>query len=506
MTSEKDLQNAGAWIQKHAKVLIIVLFGYLLIGTPIGASLVGLGTVNPGFPGAQAACYGVNFKDFGTDWTGTNKLHAISDAETTLASQGNNRISWGAGTGPTAMTCVLDYPYTLAQQMAQRQIATEIQGQIPLASFNYQNSTPLTLSSVPNWDQGEILQYWNVQPTSQVNQTLSNGTILNTVTYTETSQSLLLIPGNFYLDLYIPPSQYNPGTDSGWQEGTWSQVDFWYVLYWYEWLNAYGPVLKSSETPPQIPANALNRQEQFNLRGGFPIAGWIQGYQIPFQTQSGTIYDAVTATPASGGSTQAPIPASTKNNIMAQVQLSPSLTGRQVVLYTQPGDSYSLPLWTLPSGSIDNASEFASAQGLSQSPDFQTVLPSEYFKIGVQTLGTVPEGNFFTGYTIYYPSVQYLMRFIFGVYGVHTFVWDVQTASNLGYNATPNYLVPPAQWETRTVISATTPGLFTGLLDWFANPLNALQFYFVLIIIVILVVTVLNPGMWAAILHNKKED
>jgi hypothetical protein len=502
---DKELQNVGTWIQKHAKYLVIVLFVYLLAGTPLGMTL--LGTVNPGFPGAYSACYGVNFKDFGSDWTGTNTLYRVQDAQTndlvshSAFTQGDH-VYWGAGNGPESMTVVHDF--NSPTRTTEQQLATETQTNIPLASFNYQNSTPLTFSNVQSWDQGELLQYWNVQATAPTNQTLSNGTILSSVTYTATSQSLLLIPGNFYLSVYIPSGQKSAGTDSGWQEGTWSQVDFWYVIYWYEWLNAYGSVLQANEAPPNIPTNALNRQSQFNLRGGFPLAGWIQGYQAPITTKTGIVYDLYqfqlkgNRDETLAGSQ---IATNTLNNILAQIQLSPSLTGRQVTLYTQPGDSYSLPLYTLPSGPIDSQ-----AQGLLNSPDFQTTLPAEYFKIGVQTLGTYPDGNIASGWTIYYPTVDYLLRFIFGVYGVHTFVWTIQTAINLGYNATANYQAPPAQWQNRTIITATTAGFLSGFGDWFSNPLNTLQFYFIIIVIVLLIVTVFNPGVWSTVLSRRKKD
>jgi len=503
MNFEKEMENAGTWVKKHAKYLVILAFAYLLVATPFGMSILGI--VNPGFPGAYANCYGVNFKDFGTDWKGTNTIHALQNAETSLTNHSafaaSDNVYWGAGSGPGSMTLVHDYNYIGLEAGGEQQLATEVQSNIPLASFNYQNSTPLGLTNVATWDQGEVLQYWNVQASTPVNSTLSNGTIISSVTYTATSQSLLLIPGNFYLSVYIPSSRHQSGTGSGWQEGTWNQIDFWYVLYWYEWLNAFGPVLQANEAPPNIPANALNRQDQFNLRGGYPITGWIQGYTVPYQTSSGTVYDAVSATPTSGSSTQNPIPASTRQNIMAQIQLSPSLSGRQVQLYTQPGDQYQLPTYTLPSGPID-----ANAQGLLNSPDFQTILPAEYFKIGVQTMGTYTEGNVLSGYTVYYPTVDYLLRFIFGVYGVHTFVWTVQTALSLGYNATSNYQAPPAQWQNRTIITASTAGFLSGLTSWFSNPLNALQFYVIIIVIALLLVTVFNPGVWSSILNRRKEN
>lgn len=197
MSFEKEIGNVGTWIQKHAKYLVVLLFVYLLIWTPFGRTLLGI--VNPGFPGAIASCYGVNFKDFGSDWTGINTIHAVNDSESTLVSHSglasSDRVYWGAGSGPGAMTIVHDSTALGTLAGKENQIATEIQSNIPLAAFNYQNSTPLTLTNVAAWDQGEVLQYWNVQASTPINQTLTNGTIISSVTYTATSQSLLLIPG-----------------------------------------------------------------------------------------------------------------------------------------------------------------------------------------------------------------------------------------------------------------------------------------------------------------------
>jgi hypothetical protein len=504
---EKEYEHGKTWVKKHLKWIVALGFMTLLLWSPLGLSLLNI--VNPGFPGAMTACYGVNFKDFGTDWSGTNTIHLVNNSETTLVSHtgyvlgfqtSQDRVYWGAGTGPASMT-VEHWHGEFTEPDKEQQLSTEVQTNIPLADFNYQNSTPLQFSNASTWDQGQLLQYWNTQANT-VNTTLSNGTIIMSTTYNETSQSLLLIPGNFHLDVYIPSSNHDADTMSGWQEGTWNQVDFWYTVYWYEWLNAYGPVLQQNEKAPPIPANALNRQDKFNLVGGFPIQGWIQGLVSPYPTSSGTINDAFSATPAKGGSTGTPIPASTVQNLKAQMQMQPGLTGQPVTLYTQPSDQYVLPTYTLPSGPLDSNT---TAQGLLKSPDFQTVLPAEYFKIGVQTLGTYSEGNAIQGWTVYYPTVDYLLRFIFGVYGVHTYIWTVSTAISQGYNATQNYQVPPAQWEDRTTITATKGGALQMFTDWFSNPLNALQFYFMVIVVVLILVTVLNPGVWSNVLGRRKE-
>jgi hypothetical protein len=502
---EKEYQHGKTWIKKHVKWIVALGFIGLLLWSPFGLSLLNI--VNPGFPGAMANCYGVNFKDFGSDWSGTNTIHAVSSAESTLASHtgyflglqtSQDRVYWGAGSGPSSMT-VEHWHGELAEPDKEQQLATEVQTNIPLADFNYQNSTPLVFSNASTWDQGELLQYWNVQ-SNTVNTTLANGTKLMTTTCNATSQDLLLVPGNFYLSVYIPSSNHDADSMSGWQEGTWNQVDFWYVIYWYEWLNAYGPVVQQNEVAPPIPANALNRQDQFNLRGGFPIQGWIQGYSSPIQTKTGTVVDPYQWKDQNGDSYGASqFSGSTLQNLMSQMQLSPSLTGRPVTLYTQPSDQYTLPTYNLPSGPLDSNT---TAQGLINSPDFQTVLPAEYFKIGVNTLGTYSEGNAYSGWTVYYPTVDYLLRFIFGVYGTHTYIWTVSTALSQGYNATANYQAPPAQWENRTDIIATKGGAIQGFTDWFNNPLNDMLFIAVVIIIVVLII---NPTALVSIFKSTRK-
>jgi hypothetical protein len=497
---DKDLGNAETWIKKNAKYLVIVAVVYLLIGTPVGMSLLGI--VNPGFPGAEVATYGVNFRDFGSDWTGTNTIHVAGNGENTLvshsAAMASDRVYWG-DTSADSMTVVHDAEALNAQFAwitTQNQLETDVQSPVPLANYNYQNSTPLTISNALSWDQGEVIPYWN--PTgivSNVTTTLPNGTQLNTVTYSGIEQSLLLIPGNFFLSINIPSGQYAANTGSGWQEGSWASVDFWYEVYWYNWLNAYTSVLEQNAGAPPV-QNA--RAQQFNLQGGFPIQGWVQQYTSPMngidisQVIVGNKDKTTTNLTATG------VSLTTLANIEAQISLSPQYNGKSVVLYTAAGDNYSLPTPNLPLGTID-----AQAQGLMHSPDIQTVLPAEFFKIHINNIGTYVDGNWAAGWTVYYPAVSYLIRFIFAVYGTQPFVWTVQTALGLGYNATANYQVPPAQWQTPNIISATAAGLFTGFLDWWSNPFNDLQFYFIVIVIVLLVITIFNPGVWASILHKK---
>lgn len=506
MSIEKEIGNAGTWIKKHAKILVVLAFVYLLFASPIGMTIIErMGIVNPGFPGAEVACYGVNFEDF-SGWTGTNVVHVAGNGETTLVSHSANgglssdRIYWG-DCSPTSLTIVHDFDQW-SYPTTENQLETDVQSPIPLADYNYQNSTPLTIANGLSWDQGEELSYWN--PTGVVSNTtttLTNGTKINTVTYSGTEQDLLLIPGNFWLDITIPSGRYDANTGSGWQEGSWANIDFWYEVYWYNWLNAYTSVLEQNAGSPPLPSGSNARAQQFNYVGGFPIQGWIQQYQslmngidisqIMVGNKDGTLTN-LTATGVS---------LTTLANIEAQISLAPQFNGQSIPLYTNASDQYVLPTPNLPVGTIDSE-----AQGLMHSPDIQTVLPAEFFKIHINNIGTHTDGNILSGWTVYYPAVSYLIRFIFAVYGTQPFVWTVQTALNLGYNATANYQVPPAQWTNKETVTATQAGFLTGLTDWFSNPLNDLQFYIIVIIIVLLIVTVLNPRVWTNLSKRRKEE
>lgn len=495
MRVDKELENVGTWIQKHAKYLIVILFVFLLLETPLGNSMLGI--VNPGFPGAHCAFYGVTFKDFGSDWNGINVLHVAGSGETTLASwdswYAHDRVYWDAES-PSAGSVARDDSGTKRYP----ELETRVESTIPVADFNYQNSTPLIVNDTARWDQGNMLYFQTIQ-----NTTSADG---KTVTYTWRSTDILLIPGNFHINIDLTGSQSEAGTGSGWTEGSWNTVELWYAIYWQEWLNAFSQSDFTSNE--NIPDYLLSRTGQFNIRGGFPIAGWVQNYEIPMQTSYGTVGNIYTFTTSDSQSTIAgsQLSLSTLSNILTNIHLDPDLEGNFVDLFTQASDQYSLPIYGLPAGNASLNS--VQTAGLNHNPDPQTLLPTEYFKITIPNLGTYAEpiGWYgISGWRVYYPAVSYLMRFIFGVYGTHTYVWTVSTAAGEGYNATQNYEVPPAQWQSKTVDIATSPGLITAFADWFLNPLNALQFYFIIIVIALLIVTILNPGVWSVIFHRRQD-
>lgn len=521
-----NLDNLGKNISKNKKLVVLLLIGILVFF--LGSTATGsihLNIVNPGFEGAKVNCYGVVIKSSGatTGWSGLNSIHFVGDNEIPIASAGILKPSesyyWGPSSGASQFTIQhFAYKYYTYSPtvLTEHQLSTEVESNIQLQDFNYQNSTPLAIPETNDPTLADYIQYWHLSANSAItssNSTNSTGyittTITNSTTYTLTKQNILLVPGNFHLDVWLVPSQDNSNTGSGWEEGTFSNLELWYTLYWYDWLNSLGPVIGKDPDPPTIPDGAINRESLFKVRGGVPISAWIQNYYMPITTDSGQSYDLLkvqTSDKLTLAGSQLPADVLSSLKAMVQNGMTPSLGGRYLDLYTEPSDQFGY-VNLQPS----NISAAALANADSPVPDSQTQLPNQYFKIGVQGLGTVTvaHGIFGAGpYTVYYPEVSYLIRVIMAVYGTHTYVWTVKTATEQGYNTVttlPNGTqVVTSGWENRT-IQATTGG---GGLVWptfdlgsFLSPAN-LEFLLILGAIVLLAVTVFNPGVWANILNR----
>lgn len=490
---EKEFENAGKWVQKYAKVLLIVAILTLFIGT--GSGLIPLETsnyMNPGFEGAKVNTYGVNVLYQGTGWNGTNTLHIIGNEQNgiPLAQGPGQSIGWASSSYASQTLQRILYD---GSPVVTGQLATEVESNPILQNFNFNNSSPLAIPGTGDPTLADYIQYWQI----------SNTTTITGNTFTLTKQDFLLVPADFHLTVWIPTGK-DSTTGSGWQESGWANMEFWYAIYWYDWLNSLGQVIQNDPNPPQVPTGAVNYNSLFTLRGGFPIAAWIQSYQIPFQTGNGQILDALTVKTSDNPDQQIAslsLDANTLHNVIASVSLDPDLQGRTLPLYTQPSDIYT-PISTMYSPSFQsNLTQF----GITAAPNANTQPPLQYFKITVTAMSTYTkaDGWFGTGpYHVYYPAANYLIRLIMGVYGTHTYVWTVQTATQQGY-ISPNGTFG---WVDRTVQTVTGGSGISFNFDWGSlfSPLN-FEFFAILAVIVVLAVTVFNPGVWANIFHKQKD-
>jgi hypothetical protein len=516
-------EQALKYVSTHKKTVAVVPLAFIILFGATAYGLNALNIVNPGVEGAKSGCWGVNILNSQYHpQAGFNTIHFVGANENPIAYSGATGWSltggpsqlgeayvWGPGTGVSQMTVqhFKKQYYASGTTIQENQISTDVESNIQLQDFNYvKNSIPLN-QSVTSSDPTQVryLQYWTLVPTNNPD---------GTITYNYTTKDILLVPGDFHLEVFIPPSTDYANTGSGWEEGTWSNINLWYTLYWYDWLNSLGQVgardyLSNQFIPPDIPANALNRTQLFNYRGGYPISAWIQDYYMLFQSKTGQVYDMLKVNVASSNDhsstaysaypgTDSEIPSDVYGTLVGMVTngFQPSLRGHYLDLYTQPNETFNY-VNLAPSNATDVGTSRAAFL------DAETQPPQQYFKIGVLGFGTVwrATGWFGSGpFKVYYPSVNYLVRVIMGVYGSHTLVWTTSTASSLGYTG----------WQDRTVvITVGGSGINWPSYNWadLFSPLN-LEFFAIALIAIVILVTIFNPGVWASIFsgRNKAES
>jgi len=478
-TISKQTENLSKFISKHKLFFAGFSLGILVLFFAVSAGLGGLSLTNvynPGFEGAKVACYGVNF--LSGYQSGLNTVYQIGSQNLGInyplvwsgsQSSPSSLAYWGAGTSPSQQILVNNKNPTNVPiaPKGENQLATVVESNIQLQGLTA-TGAPVTGD---NSSSAQYIQTWH----------LSSSTNNGVTTYNITKEDVLLSQADFHIDIYIPSSQANAGTGSGWQEGTWTNLQLWYEIYWYDWLNSLGNSAAMTIDPTvQQNLAALNmagvsgandsnlRSNQFSLRGGYPIAAWVQQATMPIQTASGIVQDLLNVTSVNSKSGQivylagSQVSASTLAGITGNVQLSPAKQGNYIDLFTQPSDQYQLPTAQVSTSDLQNA---ASSHAL----DAQTQVPNEFFKIGINSFGTYVSGDWWNGYTVYYPAVAYTLHAVFAVYGTHTYLWTTQTAAQNNYSG----------WTDHTTTAVVTSGVGTGIANflngignWFSNLLS----------------------------------
>lgn len=475
--------------------------------------------LNPGFEGAKVACYGVAFTSGYTMGlntvyaTGTMPYSPNNPLAYSLGGDGpngySNEVYWGSGTESqgSAQTIVQNQwervysviPVTWNTVIDQQMLETRVESNIQLQGLNAQgyltgtNTLGQTVASngVPTLpalgtsnSAVQEIQIWNVQPI------VANGIVTG---YNMTKQDIILAQADFYIDVYVVPSQTNHDNHaSGWEEGTFSGVELWYKLDWYQFGNSLGQVIANDPTAANNLAmlnaqytgiNATEGTPAFVIGGGVPITAWIQQATIPVQTSSGVVYDLISlasskdTTPLAIDSVNG-MQSGTRNTIMAMKNsLSPTNVGNYLDLYSSASDILSSTNANL---SPNNAAQYVFDASTEYSP--------QYFKIAVQGFGAVAQSSGFTlspDWTVYYPSISFLVHTVWAIYGTHTYLWTVQSASQNNYTG----------YIPQTTSSVFTPGAFNGIGGIFAGLAafltNPFGFLITLAIIAVIIVIIL---------------
>jgi len=295
----------------------------------------------------------------------------------------------------------------------------------------------------------------------------------NTITWKH--YEAYVVPVDFVIELSVRPVQ-------DLSVGDFQNLDLWFVIDTVTWINAFASdqyaLLK--ENPPE---NATI--SAYNYRGGFPIWAWVGAWQ-PWQVSGRDDNPDKWYDPADLSSEE-------RSELEQHLQLMPSYGGSEVTLYTEPGYIYTRTFAADIIKNPDMLKQMIASQipGLPDPRFAQTV----YFPLTLINYGALKrEGGWWVTYwhKEYYPTSYLRVRALYAIYGEWVYAWTQQEAEKQDY-----------QWENRSSTVTGSQSMWDkflgGLGSWFANPLNQLWLFFAIIVVVILVVTVLNPGIWVAV-------
>ena len=274
-------------IQKNPLTIIILV---LLFVALVGSGILRLGTISPGFEGAKCYFYGSHFpRSSWTSYAGTDVLHKYQDAESYLvkritgegAGTRTNTVSWSSYATPNdaGMRFESRLHYLMGGQdevSCKPDLGIHVESNIQLEDINRQGD-PLGWN-ISDPSSGQRIEYWSK---TAVKEETADKVLYH---YTLTKESFIVCPAEFWVGFYLVPSQGNTGgTGSGWREGEWQGIVVWFMLDFTTWDNAYkdpwldDPKVNVFDSPHN--GTVLNQQRTADYRGGFPIAGWIQGWE-----------------------------------------------------------------------------------------------------------------------------------------------------------------------------------------------------------------------------------
>ena len=498
------------FLKKNKKLIALILFVLLCA---VYAETFNLGTISPGFEGAKCHFYGVMFR-FNPDWEGTYKLHRYQDAEDPLVYHEDgswehtvsNRIYWttvatpnDAGIGWRIEEKVYGSTVYTKEYPA---LGIHVESNIQLEDLTRQGD-PL------HWNDtdplaGRRIEYWSKR-IEKVQETEDKVVYR----YVVEKESFLLAPAEFWIGFYLVPSQTDTGdTGSGWREGEWQNIVCWFRLDFQVWDNAYkDPWLddpKQNVFTSEYEGVITSRERTYDYRGGFPIAGWIQGWEKAgwqkMAWEEGAVNNPEATNPiwlqTRGRENEIYTPeqlADLKDKLMAKVQFAPSLIGQFISLYDEPSEKfqYETPVRCYESKDFSNVETLVNYV---KTPDSR-MKKTMYFPINILNFGTYADGDWLSGWRIFYPSAYFRIRIIYGVYGKFKYLWTEEVKKD------PNIKYPDEiERHGTTVIHTRGVGSwFSGIIDWFSNPFNQLWLLFFTLVVVVIIVSIFSPGVWTAL-------
>jgi len=494
---------------RAAMVLIIILGGAFFV-SQAGPFMMGI--PNEGFEGAKCNFYGLYFPSGSWgQFQGTDTLHRYQDAESALLTwNGVPSVTWTSLAVPNdaGINALKSPPWPTAKP----DLKIHVESNLQLEEITRQGD-PLGWNMTNPMDTQRI-EYTLTRYTkiSEGKDAIGNTVVIYNVT--QEKESFILSPVEFWVGFYLVPAQEKAGTGSTWREGEYQNIVAWFMLDFNVWDNAYeNEWTKSPDGNAYVTlfnGSIFNQKRTYEYRGGFPIAGWIQGWEKAGWTSTNSQQDGpVWADRRGGGGTQPSVDTSPatytadqlaelKNELMAKVKFSPDLVGQMISLYDAPEVKFEYKSDLQP-----NFQDLNGTTADVKTPD-STMHKVMYFPINIDNFGTLVKGDWWHGWNVWYPSAYFRIRMIYGVYGTFTYLWTEEVTKPFDQGG----LEFPEEVEREQTTVIHTEGVaswFEGLTDWLTNPMTLMWTFFIIIVIVILFVTIFNPGIWAMIFAGRRK-
>jgi len=506
---EETIRKSWRQIRSRKGLAIIMVAIILFVGVPYILSIP-----NEGFEGGKCKFYGLYFPSGSwAQFQGTDTLHRYQDAESSLLTwNGIPYMTWTSLATPNDAGINslkgLD-ALSLAARTAKPDIKIHVESNLQLEDITRQGD-PLGWNVTNPMDERRI-EYVSSHYTkvSEVNDTATGKTII-TYKVTQTKESFILSPVEFWVGFYLVPAQEKAGTGSTWREGEYQNIVAWFMLDFNVWDNAYADVwTKSPDGNAYVTlfnGSISGQQRTYEYRGGFPLAGWIQGWEKAGWTSTMSQEDSpVWATRESNKDSEKTYTADQlqelKNELMSKVKFSPDLVGQMISLYDAPEVKFEYKSdFQQPNFQDANATYTNDVK----TPD-STMHKVMYFPINIDNFGTLVKGDWWNGWYVYYPSAYFRIRMIYGVYGTFTYLWTEQVTKPFDQGG----LDFPKEIErvnTTIIYHEGFGSNFQWVTDWFTNPMTLMWTFFILIVIVLGLMTVFNPGIWTMIFAGRKKS
>jgi len=441
----------------------------------------------PGFEGAKCKFVGAVPLGWPNDWQGVGEYHPLGRGSVIV--QHESYGSWDKvyfmNSDPYNTLIAWDYHELGREGEDQIKMLIETQRDVALENLNYMGD-PI------DWNETQQLEVIQYQPLGPEYRQLEKTVVGNEVHYNLTKVSILLVPAEIHIAISIPPSHGNSYHWSGWQEGDWEEIELWFELDFTTWNTLAEPYASADQLSEweasyfkTNPAHEYNLQSYYNLKGGFPVAGWVQGYLENVGPSWPQDYDdEIWTIVKSDEGIKYHITEASKATLDAKTQTLPELTGRAIALFSNPADPTEAYKGDYKGFKVI----------LENSKTLYPWIPAQcpaYFPITVSSLGTVAEAHGPLGpWDVYYPAVNYRIRVIYAVYGTFTYLWTVQTAEDNGYPG----------WETREYEWVHVPNPWWDLISGlFSNPIFLFLLSAFLILAILLIIAIFAPGVFYAI-------